>query len=129
MTTSLYESAYTGTGRLFQQPCEDMRRMLSLSSRGVLSECHEPPDHVSIELALLADRLRYRDERLVARLCTSLRGWTPELARACGECDSSGFYAGVTRLLVAALNRLTASINGRRPQNSDLSRTHHVIPN
>jgi TorA-specific chaperone len=99
-TVSLYESAYTGAGsRLFKQPTADMELLLHHYGHAVRQDCCEPPDHLSIELALLSAMLREDNRQSVAMLCDRLLTWVPHFAARCGEADEYGFYSGAAMLL------------------------------
>ena len=56
---SLYESGHVGVSRrLFQAPVVSMGRLLRKSDLSIDDRFCEPPDHLSIELALLARLIR-----------------------------------------------------------------------
>jgi TorA specific chaperone len=112
-TVSLYESAYSGTGgRLFQKAAGDMELLLQGFGLSVSEDCCEPPDHLSIELALLSTVLRGNDGDCVASLRDRLLAWVPEFARRCDRVDRSGFYCGAAMVL----NDLLRSPALRDPQ-------------
>jgi TorA-specific chaperone len=99
-TVPLYESAYGGEGtRLFQRATADMESMLQDCALSVSKDCCEPPDHLSIELALLAAVLRDDDKPRAAFLRDRLRAWVPEFAARCNKADGNGFYGGAAMVL------------------------------
>jgi len=102
---ALYESAYLGpSGRLFQAPVAAMNQQLRAADRAICDATGEPPDHLSIELALLATQLRQGDLRRSAELRdVHLLTWVPEFAEHCGKADPTGFYAGAAQVLLAFL--------------------------
>lgn len=105
-TVSLYESAYVGvSGRLFQAPSSDMEKLLRQSNVSTRHAFREPPDHLSIELALLGRLLRHDADRQAptALLDDHLLVWVPAFAERCRECDRTGFYAGAAEVLTAFL--------------------------
>jgi TorA-specific chaperone len=116
-TVSLYESAHVSvSGRLFQAPSGDMERLLRQSDLSTDDAFREPPDHLSIELALLA-RLIRRDEdpqAQTALLDDHLLVWVPDFADRCRECDRTGFYAGAAQVLTAFLAAQRAALRHRR---------------
>jgi TorA-specific chaperone len=108
-TVPLYESAYTGNGKLFQQATGDMEALLRRCDMAVIKDCREPPDHLSIELALLSAVLREDSKQYVPMLRERLLAWVPEFAVRCNDADQSGFYSGaamvVYKLLTAPVLR------------------------
>lgn len=115
-----FESAYLGTGRLFQEPAGEMAALLQQCGRKLASDFPEAPDHLSVELSLLEETLHQAaasgDPDTVAAadaLVTRLRGWVPQFAAACREQDGTGFYAGAAMLL----DRLLKEGNGHPGRN------------
>jgi TorA-specific chaperone len=98
-----YESAWSGNGRLFQEPTADMAALLATHGLGVAEGCCESPDHLAIELALLAALLTGLEPVAAAALLTRLLGWVPRFATRCADCDTTGFYAALAALLHAFL--------------------------
>jgi TorA-specific chaperone len=102
-TVPLYESAHvSGSARLFQAPVSDMARLLRQADVSITDAVREPPDHLSIELALLA-RLMCSGASPAAQavlllLDEHLLAWVPILADRCRAADSTGFYAGAARV-------------------------------
>jgi len=116
-TVSPYESAYVGgSGRLFGSPAAEMDRLLRQSDVSTDGAFREPPDHLSIELALLA-RLTRQDaghQAQAALLDDHLLSWVPNFADRCGNADPTGFYAGAVGVLTAFLTAQRASLPVRR---------------
>ena len=103
-TASPYESAYLGSGRLFQAPTDEMAALLAAHGMGLAEGVCEPPDHLAIELALLAALLSgLAPQPAVPALLERLLGWVPHFAASCAACDTTGFYAALAALLHAFL--------------------------
>lgn len=103
---SPYESAYVGdTGRLYQKPAGDMALSLRQFNLSVSAAFREPPDHLSIELAMLARLTRQGTavDAIAALLDDHLLGWVPAFAAECRDADSTGFYAGAASALAEFL--------------------------
>jgi TorA specific chaperone len=99
-TVALYESAYNAqSSRLFQQATADMESMLQHCGLTVAADCCEPPDHLSIELALLGALLQSESQQHVGLLRDRLLTWIPEFADRCNDADTSGFYSGAAMVL------------------------------
>ncbi|WP_321504461.1 molecular chaperone TorD family protein [Breoghania sp.] len=105
-----YESAYTGDGRLFQEPAREMEKLLQKQGLAASEDFPEAADHLALELSLMEETLRLagltedRDDiALVRDLHTRLMGWVPNFAGACVAHDPSGFYARAAQLLLAFL--------------------------
>ncbi|ABD87433.1 molecular chaperone TorD family protein [Rhodopseudomonas palustris] len=111
MSAPPYESAYQGSGRLYQEPAGEMALLLQRRGRRTAEDFPEAPDHLVIELALLSEALEFAassgnvdDGETVTMLLTRLRGWVPDFVAACQTHDSSGFYAAVAGVLDLLLN-------------------------
>lgn len=122
MSAPPYESAYVGTGRLFQEPAGQMARLLREQSMQPVEGFPEAPDHLVIELSLLEETLRLAgvsedqgDIATVRSLHERLRGWVPAFAKACGDFDKTGFYAGAARLLNRLLSEPLPCPGARLP--------------
>ncbi len=103
-TVPLYESAYTGSGtRLFQQATGDMELLLQRCDLSVIKDCREPPDHLSIELALLSAVLREDRKQFIPVIRDRLLAWVPEFTVRCNDADQSGFYSGAAMVLYKLL--------------------------
>jgi TorA-specific chaperone len=105
-TVSLYESAYVcASGRLFQEPTSGMEKLLRQSNLSTDDAFREPPDHLSVELALLARLIRQgtSHQAQAALLDDHLLVWVPNFAHRCRESDRTGFYAGAAQVLTAFL--------------------------
>lgn len=111
---SLYESAYSGDGTsLYQTPFVEMQAILRELDVTVSGTCREPPDHLGLELAALAEALRQRKADLADRLTARLRGWVPTVARAVAARPGTRPYREIFALLDAFLSLLptTASLH------------------
>jgi len=95
-TVSLYESTYAGPARrLHQQATAAMEVVLRRCDMAVRAGHGEPPDHLSLEAALLATLLRIGDQDAVHGLRKRLLRWVPQVTAACAAVDPGGFYRGV----------------------------------
>ena len=95
-TVSLYESTYAGPARrLHQQATTAMEAALRRCDMAVRASHGEPPDHLSLEVALLATLLRKGEQDAVHELRKRLLGWVTQVAAACAVVDPGGFYRGV----------------------------------
>jgi TorA-specific chaperone len=106
-----YESANLGSGRLYQVPAGEMALLLRRRGRRPAPDFPEAPDHLVIELALLAEALEFAattgnvdDTETVNVLLTRLRGWVPDFVAACQTHDGTGFYAALAGVLELLLN-------------------------
>lgn len=99
-----FASAYhSPSGRLFQEPAVAMTDLLRRADRD-LTKAGEAPDHVAVQLALLADLLEQGDAASLA-LAKELREaqllpWLPEFAADCARFDGSGLYAQAAFLVL-----------------------------
>ncbi|PYF10924.1 TorA-specific chaperone [Rhodobacter viridis] len=100
------ESAWTHGGRLFQAPVTEMSALLSACDLSLAQGCCEAPDHLSVELMLLAHLEAHADPRAEA-LQARLRLWLPGFCAAVRAEDRTGFWAGAAALLLAALDHAT----------------------
>jgi TorA-specific chaperone len=116
-TVSLYESAYVSvSGRLFQAATGDMDELLRQSDLSTDDAFREPPDHLSIELALLAWSIRHDADRQAqaALLDDHLLVWVPVFADLCRQCDRTDYYAGAAQVLMAFLTAQRATLPHKR---------------
>jgi TorA-specific chaperone len=111
-TVSLYESAYVGSGRLFQAATGDMEKLLRQSDVSTNDAFREPSDHLSIELALLASLIRHDADRQAqaALLDDHLLVWVPHFTDRCHQYDLTGFYTGTAQVLMAFLTAQRATL-------------------
>ena len=116
-TVSPYASAHIGdSGRLFQAPAGQMEKLLRQLDLSTNEAFREPPDHLSIGLALLARLIRHGANRQAqtALLDDHLLVWVPAFADRCRECDRTGFYAGAAQVLTAFLAAQRAALQHKR---------------
>lgn len=117
-TVSPFESAHAGAGgRLFQAPAQDMDRLLSTAGLRLTRGAHEPADHLSVELALLAHMMRDPGQRhgTASFLERRLLAWVPGFAEAVGTADPAGFYAGAASVLAGFLAEQRRALGGDGP--------------
>jgi TorA-specific chaperone len=120
-TVSPYESAHVSvSGRLFQAPAGDMDRLLRQWDVSADDAFREPPDHLSIELALLARLMRRgaSPQAEAALLDDHLLAWAPIFADRCCAADRTGFYAGAGGVLTGFLAARRAALQVNRATNS-----------
>jgi TorA-specific chaperone len=99
-TIPLYESAYTAMGnRLFQASTGQIESLLQRRGLSVARECGEPPDHLSVELALLSSAMRDGDRSVVHLVNEHLSSWVPKFCAQCEVRDTTGYYGGAAVLL------------------------------
>ncbi|WP_413207424.1 molecular chaperone [Rhodospirillum sp. A1_3_36] len=103
---SLCESAYRGSGRLFQAPTTEMEAVLRQLDMGTVEGCPEPADHLSIQLAALAEAIRRDDGTMIATLRLRLLSWLPKVGLLLEDLDPRGFYAAAASLAVAFLSSI-----------------------
>ena len=118
-SVSPYESAHVSpSGRLFQAPVSSMGHLLQQENMSTDSMFKEPPDHVSIELALLAQLIRKgnRQHTQAALLDNHLLVWVPMFADRCAEADDTGFYAGAAQTLTGFLIAQRATLQPSEPR-------------
>jgi TorA-specific chaperone len=102
-TVAPYESAHSGSRRLYQAPASDMAALLRRHDVHVSAAWAEAPDHLSVELALLA-RLLATGHPDSAPLLRRLDGWVPQFAADCAVIDRTGYFAGAARALAAMIH-------------------------
>ena len=111
-TVSLYESTYANPARLLhQQATADMECILRRCDLAVRAGYGEPPDHVSLEVALLASLLRNGDQMPAEDLRGRLMRWVPQVTAACAVADQTGFYRGALTALRDTLVSLDSTLS------------------
>jgi len=115
-----YQSAYVSKrGTLFQVSAEEMNNILRKLDMSVVSELKEPPDHIAIQLSVMAeladrsvnassgDRIVGPDliEQQTTFLDGHLLGWTPMFRDDCILNDKSKFYATLSKATVRFLEK------------------------
>ncbi|SJZ84103.1 molecular chaperone TorD family protein [Consotaella salsifontis] len=104
-TVAPYESCHVGeSDRTFGQPTMEMDALLRHLGLSVVSDFHEPADHISVELEIAALLTATGDPQARAML-TRLDRWIPAFADACFSRDPFGFYAAAASALRAFLAR------------------------
>ena len=109
-TVAPYESAYCGTGHLFQAPVSEMKQLIAETGLSIDSGFAEPADHLSIELTLAA-HLLFTGSPQADQMLWRLRNWVPAFCSSCIAGDATGFFAGAARaldgLIAAECRKLT----------------------
>ncbi|QCN96112.1 hypothetical protein D3093_13070 [Azospirillum argentinense] len=112
-----YASLWDGTGRLCGPAVDRMQAALRDLDMRVGADCVEPPDHVAIQLAALAEAMRQRRTATVADLLDQMRVWTGRFAGALIRADGVGYYGNLARFLLSLLDRIvdgSATVDGGR---------------
>jgi TorA-specific chaperone len=109
---SLCESSYAGEGggRLQAAPFVDMRAVLRDLDVSVDAVCHEPADHLAIEMAALAEAMRQGNPALIAQMVRRLSRWIPAVAEAVSRAGLSNFHTALFALLDAFVADLGSSL-------------------
>ncbi|WP_109109760.1 molecular chaperone TorD family protein [Azospirillum sp. TSO35-2] len=111
-----FESAYRGTGRLYQEAVDSMAELLATCGLRPADGFAEPPDHLAIELSLLAQFIQSGADAPdlgdgpAAALRRRLAEWVPAFARGCARYDRSGFYAPLAAVLTTLLEDGTLAL-------------------
>ncbi|MDO4906043.1 MAG: molecular chaperone TorD family protein [Lautropia sp.] len=95
-----YASSWDGTGHLFGEAAGRMKEILRRIDCRVADHYREPPDHLGVQLAALAQALRVQDDDVVHALSSELR-WVEPFARALIQADENGFYEHYASLLMS----------------------------
>jgi len=114
-TVSPYESVHRCGGRLFQAPASEMAALLAAHDLSVAAATREPPDHLAVELDLMA-RLIATDHPDRSVLLARLAAWVPTFCELCAARDASGFWAGAAAVLLAALDQENRDADFAFPQ-------------
>ncbi len=114
-TIAPYESAIRCGGRLFQAPTGEMAALLAAHDLCVAETLREPPDHLSIELALMA-RLIATDHSDRPAFLERLTAWVPEFCDLVVDRDASGFWAGAAEVLTVVLDHESRDVDFTLPQ-------------
>lgn len=98
---SPYASAWDGTGHLYGDAVQRMQNLLATLDVHLPAQYPEPADHLSIQLAALAEALRQERADCVHALMAELTDWSSRFADALAQLDENGFYGNTARLLAA----------------------------
>jgi TorA-specific chaperone len=119
-SASPYRSVYSSDqGVLCQQATVEMERVLRQHRLRLQDTVCEPPDHLSIQLEVMAQlALRYAEAEQIGSdtlpnlhaeqadfLNTQLLSWLPAFSRRVVEVDDLGFHAGLASALQAVLEQ------------------------
>ncbi|WP_346900542.1 molecular chaperone TorD family protein [uncultured Roseibium sp.] len=99
-----YASVWDGTGRLYGPAVGRMQELLRGLDLHLDETCCEPPDHIAIQLAALAEALRQGRTGLVPALLDELR-WVVGFAASLTAVDDNGYYGAVAQLLSAFVEK------------------------
>jgi len=107
-----YESFYSNeNGRLFQEPYEEMLKVMRELDVKVVTSCKEPADHLALELAALAEAYLQANDKKASSLRLRLLSWVPKMKKALEEIAVGRFYHVLVALLVAYLSFLDTSVS------------------
>lgn len=100
-TLAPYESVHASAAvLLFQRPAAAMQALLAQLDLDVAGLPAEPPDHIAVQLAVLAEVLRRNDARTALTLLDDhLLRWAPGFAAQCRAHDPHGLHAAAAALL------------------------------
>ena len=100
-TVPPYQSFYSSPeGRVMQAPAAAMQGALRQRNRRLAEAFPEPPDHLAVQLSMLAELVETAPAaEQAAFLDTRLLGWIGEFAARCAAADRTGFYAVAARAL------------------------------
>jgi TorA-specific chaperone len=99
-TVAPYASAHDG-GRLYGAATARMQDVLVRLDLSISPDCHEPADHIAIQLSVLALLLERGDGVAVHAFRRTELAWVPDFCRGCASGDPTGFYQGAVLLLAA----------------------------
>ena len=99
-----YASVWDGTGRLYGPAVGRMQELLRGLDLHLDQTCCEPPDHIAIQLAALAEALQQGRTGLVPALRDELR-WVVGFAASLTAADGNGYYGSVAQLLSAFVEK------------------------
>ena len=99
-----YASVWDGTGRLYGPAVGRMQELLRELDLHLDQSCCEPPDHIAIQLAALAEALRQGRTGLVPALLDELR-WGVGFAASLTAADGNGYYGAAAQLLSAFIEK------------------------
>lgn len=101
-----YASAWDGTGHLFGAALDRMQVLMKALDVHVPADCPEPADHLSIQLACMAEALRQKDTIAVTALLEEMEPWVRHFSATLVKADEGGFHAAIARFLMALLQRI-----------------------
>ena len=101
-----YASAWQGSGRLYDAPVARMQKLLQVLDMELAQTCHEPPDHLAVQLAALAQALRQARWPTVQALLVEM-DWVAPFCRAMARLDGEGYYGVMAEVLSAVLGRVS----------------------
>ena len=90
-----YASAWQGSGRLYDAPVARMQKLLQTLGMELAQTCHEPPDHLAVQLAALAQALLVEMD------------WMAPFCRAMARLDGEGYYGVMSEVLPVVLARVS----------------------
>ena len=101
-----YASAWQGSGRLYDAPVARMQKLLQVLDMELAQTCHEPPDHLAVQLAALAQALRQARWPTVQALLVEM-DWMAPFCRAMARLDGEGYYGVMSEVLPVVLARVS----------------------
>lgn len=110
-----YASAWQGSGRLYDAPVTRMQNLLQTLGQELAQDNHEPPDHLAVQLAALAQALRQECWATVQALLVEM-DWVAPFCRAMARLDGEGYYGVMAEVLPAALARVSIGYGTRQEE-------------
>ena len=83
-----------------------MQNLLQTLGMELAQDNHEPPDHLAVQLAALAQALRQECWAAVQALLVEM-DWVAPFCRAMARLDGEGYYGVMAEVLPAALTRVS----------------------
>ncbi|NLC35237.1 MAG: hypothetical protein GX772_02105 [Alcaligenaceae bacterium] len=101
-----YASAWDGTGRLFGAAVSRTQALLDALDVHIPQGCAEPADHLSVQLAGLAEALRQKNAALTGAMLAELDAWADRFADQILETDNGRLYGVAAQFLIALLEHV-----------------------
>lgn len=107
-----YQSFYDNpNGRLMQQSASAMQNELRQRAAQIAPTFPEPPDHIAVQLAVMAELVESADRaEQAAYLERHLLGWIGEFRDRCAALSRYGFYTHAAVAVVDFINRDIATL-------------------
>lgn len=99
-TVPPYASAYT-EGHLYGAAATRMQAILARLDMAVAADCRELPDHIAIQLTVLAELLWREPPDAAEAFRRAELTWVSGFCRDCAAADPTGVYAAAATLLTA----------------------------
>lgn len=100
-----YASAWDGTGRLCGPAVDRMRALMRRLDIRLADGVGEMPDHLGVQLALMAEAMRRQDREAVAQLLGDMT-WVGRFGMALMNTEGNGFYGIFAQILSVFLQQV-----------------------